>query len=699
MQTNYPYPPAPENLPPSVTATSPAFKSEVKKVLGSIISFFGVYILLLLLSVGLIEICFYLGYAIIVNMPRLITIVAGLGLMGVGIMVFVFLIKFIFSVSRYDRSGIIEIKEEDQPRLFGFIRQLTAETQTKFPKKIFLSSDVNACVFYDSSFWSMFLPVKKNLQIGLGLVNAVSLSEFKAVMAHEFGHFSQRSMKLGSFVYQVNKIIHNMLFENRGYAVFLQSWANIDGVFALFAGITAGIANGIQRILRGMYGFINKKYMGLSREMEFHADAVAASVSGSESLSSALRRIEMASSGFDIALGKCDEFLKQNKISNNIYPHHSSVMLRLAEQNKLPIRNGLPVISNEFLKSMNFSRVNFKDQWASHPSVDDRVTALENLAIKAENWDQAAWVLFDNDEALQQLLTKKIYERVENLEGAGLIDEKEFDNKLEKELTNSSLPQEYNGYYDGREVAIIAADLSIPPDEGTSFERLFSPENAIMHKKIVASNGDLELMKAIQDNRIDTESFDFDGEKFNKNDAATIIEQLEKELKEANESVEKSDINAIRYFIHLAGKKEKAAADTLLADYEKYFSLRRQAAAFLNTINTMLESMQPIYSGQTVPLEQIHTLISRLTEFHEPKFKNELEEWKKMGVFATQHEMQGRVNNFISSTHVYFHDDHFLEEELSGLHTMCTESWKMVTEFIFEKFKKILQDQLQFQHQ
>ena len=288
---------------------------------------------------------------------------------------------------------------------------------------------------------------------------------------------------------------------------------------------------------------------------------------------------------------------------------------------------------------------------------------------------------------------------MENLEGAGLIDEKEFDHKLEKELTSSSLPQEYNGYYDGREIAIIAADLSIPPDEGTSFERLFSPENAIMHKKIVASNGDLELMKAIQDNRIDTESFDFDGEKFNKNDAATIIEQLEKELKEANESVEKSDINAIRYFIHLAGKKEKAAADTLRADYEKYFSLRRQAAAFLNTINTMLESMQPIYSGQTVPLEQIHTLISRLTEFHEPKFKNELEEWKKMGVFVTQHEMQGRVNNFISSTHVYFHDDHFLEEELSGLHTMCTESWKMVTEFIFEKFKKILQDQLQFQHQ
>ena len=56
-------------------------------------------------------------------------------------------------------------------------------------------------------------------------------------MAHEFGHFSQRSMKLGSFVYNVNKIIHNMLFENTGYAGALGSWARVDGIFAFFAQI------------------------------------------------------------------------------------------------------------------------------------------------------------------------------------------------------------------------------------------------------------------------------------------------------------------------------------------------------------------------------------------------------------------------------------------------------------------------------
>jgi Zn-dependent protease with chaperone function len=43
-----------------------------------------------------------------------------------------------------------------------------------------------------------------------------------------------------------------------------------------------------------MYGVINKNYMSLSREMEFHADAVAASVSGSENLITALKKLEIS---------------------------------------------------------------------------------------------------------------------------------------------------------------------------------------------------------------------------------------------------------------------------------------------------------------------------------------------------------------------------------------------------------------------
>ena len=47
---------------------------------------------------------------------------------------------------------------------------------------------MNAAVFYDLSIFNLFFPSKKNLEIGLGLVNVLNLGEFKAILAHEFGH-------------------------------------------------------------------------------------------------------------------------------------------------------------------------------------------------------------------------------------------------------------------------------------------------------------------------------------------------------------------------------------------------------------------------------------------------------------------------------------------------------------------------------
>ena len=450
------YPATPTNVPAAVTQPSAAFKKEVSGVMGSIVFFFTVYVLLFLLSIGLVIGCVYAGLAIITHIRHWIGILAGIGMIGVGIMVFIFLVKFLFAVTRFDRSNSIEITETAQPELFAFIRQVTIDTQTPFPKKIYLSPDVNACVFYDSSFWSMFLPIKKNLQIGLGLVNSVNISEFKAVMAHEFGHFSQRSMKLGSFVYNVNKIIHNMLFENTSYSNFLGSWASVSDVFAFFANLTIKIAQGIQWVLRQVYKLVNKNYMSLSREMEFHADAVAASVSGSNSLVTALRRIELADAGYNIALQKCNDLFREKKISNNIYQNHKTVLKHLANEFKLSEEHGLPVVTDDFIINNNTSRVNFKDQWASHPTTEDRTQHLLQLSIPAEVVTESAWQLFRDKEKLQSQLTMKVYENVTVDKEVVTVDNHVFETKLQSDTTKFSLPEEYKGFYDARHIDLLA---------------------------------------------------------------------------------------------------------------------------------------------------------------------------------------------------------------------------------------------------
>ena len=293
------YPSSPKNIDPKIIEPSPQFRREVVKVLWSILSFMLIYLILVVAAVILALLCGYGGFMLIVSFPKLITLALGVGLMGVGVMVLYFLFKFIFSSHKVDRSNLIEITEKDHPRLFEFIQKVASETQTPMPKRVYLSAEVNACVFYDSGFWSMFLPVRKNLQIGLGLVNSVNLSEFKAIVAHEFGHFSQRSMKLGSYVYNVNKVIYNMLYDNDEYGQSLQSWANLSNYFYVFAHVTAGIVAGIQSILKIQYKSINVGYMALSRQMEFHADSVAASVSGSLPLITSLRRFDVAESCYN----------------------------------------------------------------------------------------------------------------------------------------------------------------------------------------------------------------------------------------------------------------------------------------------------------------------------------------------------------------------------------------------------------------
>jgi Zn-dependent protease with chaperone function len=161
-----------------------------------------------------------------------------------------------------------------------------------------------------------------------GLVNALNVSELKAVLAHEFGHFSQRSMKVGSWVYQVNKIIHDMLFNNNGYANSLNSLASVHGIFSIFVQLTIQVVKGIQWVLHQMFRVVNKSYLSLSRQMEFHADLVAASLYGSNNIISALRRSEFADNCFATTLDVCNQAWKEKKVVADFYTAHHLVETR-----------------------------------------------------------------------------------------------------------------------------------------------------------------------------------------------------------------------------------------------------------------------------------------------------------------------------------------------------------------------------------
>lgn len=200
-------------------STTIAVKRQAKNVTFRIVLFVLVYILLIALGVTLIYLSVLaamwglaLVYEIGFNRAALLLVLVVIGVLGFTLMFGLYLIKFLFSRTKNENPQRKEVKESECPDLFQAIREVAEATVCPMPKKVFLSPDVNACVFYNTNFWSIIFPVKKNLEIGLGLFTCTNVDELKSILAHEFGHFSQNSMKVGSGVYVAYRYLQSGLY-------------------------------------------------------------------------------------------------------------------------------------------------------------------------------------------------------------------------------------------------------------------------------------------------------------------------------------------------------------------------------------------------------------------------------------------------------------------------------------------------------
>jgi Zn-dependent protease with chaperone function len=674
-------------------------RRQVYRVIWSILLFMIVYLVLVTTATVLAVALGWLGILLILHLHNFWVIILGVGLIAAGVSVIVFLVKFIFAVSKDENSQRVEISEQEQQRLFALIRELTEVTGTSFPKKIFLSADTNACVFYNSSFWSMFLPIRKNLDIGLGLVNSVNVSEFKAVMAHEFGHFSQRSMKLGSFTYNVNRVIHNMLYDNKGYTNFLNTWGRIHGVMALLAGLTAKIAQGIQWILRGMYGFVNKRYMGLSREMEFHADAFAAGVAGGNNLVSALSRIEVAGSCYNTALGEANARVKQNKMSRNIFANQLTIFRSVAAEYELQSVNGVPLVSYHSLASLGgvgvgSSRINFMNQWASHPTLEERKKRLDEVDLEMPADHTSAWSFFDGAEVLQERATANLYQPVKFEGAATFYEADQFEREYIGRKSEYALPAEYKGYYEGRYIETRDWDLDKALEEpapGLSFEDFFNSETGRLQAVINSNKKDAETARAIMEKKIAVKSFDFDGRKYGLKDAEKVVLQLEKEIAVQVERQRKMDKGAFLYFLHRPGAQQ----DSVLINYRRWKQTHVLYEAYVQLVNRVLQKVRPFYSGD-LSLEEVNAIVSGIKEKEEKELKRKYKELREAGILRTEEHatFYERVERFLESDYAYFADKSFVHSEVDELKGLAIDVANAFNRFQFKWYKKMLVEQL-----
>ncbi|MEZ4958979.1 MAG: M48 family metalloprotease [Saprospiraceae bacterium] len=593
--THNSYPPSPSIQDFTFLNPSKSFLNQAAMVMAAILLFAVVYLLLIAGGVLLVYLCGWFSIAMLSVSINKITIALAIGLLGLSLMFFAFLFKFIFAFKKFDTSGSQEIKRDEHPRLFAFIDRLTDELKAPKPKKIYLLPDVNASVFYNSSFWSMFLPVRKNLNIGLGLVNCLNMSEFKAVLAHEFGHFSQRSMKLGSYVYTVNHVIFDLVNNYDKWDRTLEGWANSDSFLSIFARITYWLANQVRSLLRFMYGIINKRNMALSREMEYNADLVAVSAAGCEAMISGLRRVDFGSGAYQTTVDYLNRALGENRIPDNFYTLHKSVLQRMALENDIPVVEELPLITGEHLSRVKpASRVVFQNQWASHPEQEDREANIRKVDLKTEISHASPWQLFENPEKVQAEMTQFMYANVTMPEGKQPLGKAELLAMYEQDLENNKLPEKYNGFYDGRLFMDFDIENALAEQqELPAFELIFSNQNKQNIAAYFSNIQDIHVMKAIKEGTIDVESFDFDGVKYNKLYAGSVLDKLGKEIEAQRQWFK--DVEATAFRFHYRQGEKVGKGEELCRKYEAAMLLaneREQYQPFATEANQYLQVLQ-----------------------------------------------------------------------------------------------------------
>ena len=644
---------------------SKEFKKQAVKAISSILFFCLIYTIIFLLAIGLTILCVYLGLKIIMVNFMLITLILGIGMASLGVIILLFLLKFIFKPQRTDRSHLTEIKRKNEPELFALIDEIVLEVGTNSPKKVYLSADVSASVFYDSTFWSMFFPVKKNLQIGLALVNIITRTELKAVLSHEFGHFSQKTMKIGSYVHNLNQIIFNLLYENQSFDKMIQRWSNTSSVFFVFCFFAVKITEGIQWILRILYNILNKNNLALSREMEFHADEIAANVTGYQPLENSLLRMPLIEDCFNSVLNFYDDKISKNIVSENIYKEQLFVTNFIAKNSHIEIQNQLPTITIEDINKFNKSKLVIKDQWTSHPSIEDRINRLHKTSKKIkQSINIPANNIFKDIDRTQKKITSKLFEAIKYELETTTMSLDEFINEYSNDYQKNMFSDIYQGYYDNKNPLSFDINKNIITTDNLSFNSLFTHHKLDLIYNELSLKNDVEHLKLIHNKTIRIKSFDYDGKKYKSKEAKQLFIKLELILQDINNEIKQNDIQVFQYFNQL--DIQQKTYPTLKNIYIKFFEFDKYYDLKLELCNKIYKELE--FVNFTTPANTITNNFTILKS-SELALKKDIQALTEDVRYQKEinDEMKENFELYLSKEWTYFGNEAYFDDNLNML--------------------------------
>ncbi len=390
----------------------------------------------------------------------------GLGL-ACGIL-FLFLFKSFFQRSQRTRLSMSRYSRRINPDSSIYLRPVPKRPVAPPCRyRVFVSHEVNACVFYDQSFWSLFFPTKKNLLIGLKLVNRLNLSEFKAVLAHESRAFLAKfDAAWGGYVYTANMTA----------LVYGRDWLDdlIDGLMhfeariALFAWTIKAVPSGCcERFWSCFSRSSILPTLSMQRKMEFNADLVAYSVTGSDAIVHALAKLDFAGEALLVAGNDLFHAGDHGLFTRDLFYHQTKSLEFLRKRYKDPQKGEpppLPADPSDPGQVFQPGDLGIPLMWATHPSNYDRERNVKQHYVRSTIDDRPSWLVFENAEDLRAAVTQRYYEIAQQIPEPKMVDADKVQAFIDTEHHETTFDEKYHGMYDAGVISPgdLAGTLRVP---------------------------------------------------------------------------------------------------------------------------------------------------------------------------------------------------------------------------------------------
>ncbi|MEW5871678.1 MAG: M48 family metalloprotease [Chloroflexota bacterium] len=292
------------------------------------------------------------------------------------------IVRSLFTRIKDNEPGRL-LPPQEAPQLWSLVTEVAQKLGTRPVDAIYITAGTDIAVLERGGMWKKLRGAgQRCLVLGLGVLSEMTQGQFQAILAHEYGHFSNKDTAGGNLARQVQVSVYNMAY---GLAATGQAnwynpaWLFVNGFHRVFARIT----------------------LGASRLQEILADRYAVLAYGVSDFVEGLKHVVQQSLKFNAQASQAVQTsLQQGVALQNIYDLPELAPGELKEKLDRDIQEALSRPTSPY---------------DSHPAIQERIRLAQHITHAGTGLGSSlpVWDLLPNAQALQDEMTSQVRANVE----------------------------------------------------------------------------------------------------------------------------------------------------------------------------------------------------------------------------------------------------------------------------------------------